>query len=499
MAMNGGMHASVRELERLFNDGSLGTLSDGQLLDRLVERREASAFEAIVERFGPLVLGVCRRVLRDHHDAEDAFQATFLVLARKAPSVMPREKLRNWLYGVAFHTAMKARAIRAKRRVRERRVSHPTESEAMPDERVEELLARLDREVTRLPEKYRMPIILCELEGKTHRQAAEQLGWPVGTVSGRLSRAKALLASRLSRGEIALTVGSLAVLLARDGVSACVPPELVHSTSRAASLATAGVVSARVAALTGEVLKTMLLKKLKVLTAMFLVALAVAAGGTSLAYRAQATEPPSQQTDSQIANEQSTPTELVKDEIPQPKSTEPAQADTEPAKNAEPVKDDEMKPSYVGSEAGSGGRQRTLQYGAYSFTALQSGKAVLAYNAATRDVKVFSLHATEEEQFCGVIPVAIKSTKHHLVAIDAKGNPVSRVAVFNLKLGKWTPLELDQPLKGHVSPISFGDQTVGYEVGDFFYLYNPKEDVWDRLDVRASADDKLERTAKKRR
>ncbi len=280
-------HAAIRELGTLFNEGAVGMLSDGQLLDRFVERREASAFEAIVERYGPLVWGVCRRVLRDHHDAEDAFQATFLVLARKAASVMPREKLGNWLYGVAFQTAMKARATRAKRRVRERPAREMTEPEAVPDEHVDEMLSRLDREVTRLPETYRMPIILCELEGKTHRQAAEQLGWPVGTVSGRLSRARALLARRMSRRDSPLTAGVLAVPLAHDAARAGVPANLVRPTAQAASLsmagkaATAGVVSARVAALTGEVLKTMVLNKLKLATAMLLVALALAAGGTS--------------------------------------------------------------------------------------------------------------------------------------------------------------------------------------------------------------------------
>ena len=263
------MRAASRELGTLFNEGVVGLLSDGQLLDRFVERREASTFETIVERYGPLVWGVCRRVLRDHHDAEDAFQATFLVLARKAASVLPREKLGNWLYGVAFQTAMKARATRAKRRVRERPAGEMTEPEAVPDERADELLSRLDREVARLPEKYRMPIILCELEGKTHRQAAEQLGWPVGTVSGRLSRARALLASRLSRPDTSFAVGALGVLLAHDVARAGVPPELVRCTAQAASLSTAGkavtagVVSAEVAALTGEVLKTMLLNKLK--------------------------------------------------------------------------------------------------------------------------------------------------------------------------------------------------------------------------------------------
>ena len=172
MVKNSGMHAAIRELGTLFNEGAVGMLSDGQLLDRFVERNDPSAFEAIVERYGPLVWGVCRRVLRHHHDAEDAFQATFQVFARRAASILLRDRLGNWLYGVAYQTAMKARATRVRRRARERPACEMTEPEAVTDEHAEELLSWLDREVARLPEKYRMPIILCELEGKTHRQAA---------------------------------------------------------------------------------------------------------------------------------------------------------------------------------------------------------------------------------------------------------------------------------------------------------------------------------------
>ena len=187
--------------------GVIGGLSDGQLLDRFVERREGAVFEAIVRRHGPMVWGVCRRVLRDHHDAEDAFQATFLVLARKAASVMPREKLGNWLYGVAYQTAMKARAMRAKRRGREGQVPDMPEPMAAPDDLRDELAESLDRELSRLPEKYRIPIVLCDLEGRTHKEAASQLGWPIGTVSSRLSRARSMLAKRLSRRGLSLSAG----------------------------------------------------------------------------------------------------------------------------------------------------------------------------------------------------------------------------------------------------------------------------------------------------
>jgi RNA polymerase sigma factor (sigma-70 family) len=241
----------VRDLQTLFDTGAMGAISDGQLLDRFVDQREGAIFEAIVHRHGPMVWGVCRRVLRDHHDAEDAFQTTFLVLARKAASVMPREKLGNWLYGVAYQTATKARAMRAKRRAREGQVLETPQAATAPDDLRDELVESLDRELSRLPEKYRVPIILCDLEGRTHREAASQLRWPIGTVSSRLSRARSMLARRLSRRGGSLAVGSLTVHLARESASACMPTNLIGSTARAASLFAAGGAARRVWSLTG--------------------------------------------------------------------------------------------------------------------------------------------------------------------------------------------------------------------------------------------------------
>jgi RNA polymerase sigma factor (sigma-70 family) len=290
-------NSAARDLQTLFEAGSLGGLSDGQLLDRFVARREGAVFEAILRRHGPMVLGVCLRVLRDHHDAEDACQASFLVLARKASTVMPREMLGNWLYGVAYQTAMKARSVRAKRRVRESQVPDMPEPVMVPHDLRDALSDCLDRELSRLPEKYRIPIVMCDLEGRGHKEAASRLGWPIGTVSSRLSRARTLLARRLSRQGVSLSAGSLAALLAQDMASASMPTQLIGSTVQAASLfaaggaVTAGVVSADVAALIGEVLKVMLLGKLKVATAVLLVASVVVVGGTGLTYRARATEP----------------------------------------------------------------------------------------------------------------------------------------------------------------------------------------------------------------
>ncbi len=285
--------AAIRDLRTLFGAGTLGVLSDGQLLDRFIARRDEPAFEALVLRHSPMVWGVCRRVLRNHHDAEDAFQATFLVLARKASSVLPREMVANWLYGVACQTALKARTVTARRHAREKQVMEMPEPEAVVHAERDELIPLLDQELSRLPDKYRMPIVLCDLEGKTHRDAAFQLGWPIGTLSGRLSRARGLLRkSRPERRGLILPAGSLAAILS-DRASAYVSAAVVSSTVRAAGLiatgraVTSGLVSARVVTLSEQVLKAMLLTRLKVLAAV----LAITAATAGLAFQTHGSEP----------------------------------------------------------------------------------------------------------------------------------------------------------------------------------------------------------------
>jgi RNA polymerase sigma factor (sigma-70 family) len=259
-------------------------LTDGQLLEGYVARGEEGAFEALVRRHGPMVLGVCRRILHHAHDAEDAFQATSLVLARKAASIVPRDAVGNWLYGVACRTAMKARGAAVRRRLRESQAPPQTPGER-DDPALQELLALLDEELRRLPDKYRTPVVLCALEGKTRKEAAQLLGWPEGTVSSRLAVARARLAARMSRRlGAALPGGALALVLAPGAASAGVPPPLVGVTVKAATAvaagkaAVAGVVSGQVAALTEGVLHAMMLSKLKV-AAGVLMGLAVLAAG----------------------------------------------------------------------------------------------------------------------------------------------------------------------------------------------------------------------------
>ena len=278
-------------LRRLLFRAPFDKESDGRLLDAFLARDEGAAFAELVRRHGPMVMGVCRRALRDWHDAEDAFQATFLVLARRAASVAPRDAVGPWLYGVAYRTALKARAMAARRREKERRAAAMTPARVEPEEDWSELLPLLDRELSRLPEKYRAAVVLCELEGRPRKEAARKLGVPEGTLSSRLATAKRLLARRLARHGPAPSDGALAAALARG---ANVPSPLLASTAKAASgyaagQAAAAVVSARVVALAEGVLKSMLLTKLAV--AVLTVFAVVVTGAAAFACRPAAAPP----------------------------------------------------------------------------------------------------------------------------------------------------------------------------------------------------------------
>jgi RNA polymerase sigma factor (sigma-70 family) len=271
-----------RQLRRaaLLSDG--GGMTDGQLLECYLTRQDEAAFEALVRRHGPMVLGVCRRVLGNPHDAEDAFQATFLVLTRKAPTIRPRDRVGNWLYGVAYRTALKARAMRARRWAKERQLIDAPGPEV--DASRQELHLLLDRALHRLPEKYREPLVLCDLEGKSRRQVAQQLGCPEGTVATRLAKARRMLAQRLAPYGLPVSVGSVAVLCAQDAASATVPVPLAISTVKAVTTFAVGqattpnLVSVRVAALTGAVLKGMFMSKVKMVGAFMFVVSVIGLG-----------------------------------------------------------------------------------------------------------------------------------------------------------------------------------------------------------------------------
>jgi RNA polymerase sigma factor (sigma-70 family) len=266
-------------------------LSDGQLLESFIVSRESAALEALVGRHGPMVWGVCRRILVNHHDAEDAFQAAFLVLVRKASSIRPRAMVGNWLYGVARQTALKARATTAKRRAREKQLPAGAEPIAAPADLSSDLSELLDDELTKLPDKYRSVLILCGLQGKSLKEAARRMDLPEGTVASRLARGRAMLAKRLVRHGLAVSGVSLAALQAHQSASAGVSTAALSSTIKAATAT--GVVSANVGALTKGVLKAMLLTKFMKTTAAALVILCVlGAGVIGLAGQKPKPQPP---------------------------------------------------------------------------------------------------------------------------------------------------------------------------------------------------------------
>jgi len=232
--------------------------SDGELLRRFLAQRDEAAFTLLVKRHGPMVLGVCNRILGNAADADDAFQAAFLVLVRKARSLASRSVVGDWLHGVARRTALKARAGAARRRTVEQTQARP---EGMPQEARNDWLPRLDEEIARLPQKYRLPIVLCDLEGKTRQAAARQLSWPEGTVAGRLARGRVLLTKRLLRGAL-VSSGVIAHGVAHGALHF----ELVQLTAKAAVALAAG--NARVSGaafiLAQGVLNTMFWNKVKI-------------------------------------------------------------------------------------------------------------------------------------------------------------------------------------------------------------------------------------------
>lgn len=282
----GRIHHALRYLHGLFGRDAPGARADRDLLEAFAGRRDEAAFAALVERHGPLVWGVCRRVLAHEQDAEDAFQATFLVLARKAGVVPWHQDVGNWLYAVALRVARRAKGRSERQRRRERAAVVP-EGLADPDPARRELAALIDEEVGRLPEKYRRPVVLCCLEGKTYAEAARLLGWPEGTTSARLSRARDLLRRRLTRRGLALA--ALPPVFVAPAGAAPAPSALTarHAVAFAAGRGAPGAGSD----LAQGVLQTMFRSKLQVVT-LTVLALAVVGTGAALVAREFADKPP---------------------------------------------------------------------------------------------------------------------------------------------------------------------------------------------------------------
>jgi RNA polymerase sigma factor (sigma-70 family) len=287
--------AALRQIDRLFTNGAVTGFSDAQLLERFVTDHDEVAFETLLARHGPMVLSVCRGILNDPNDAEDAFQATFLILVKKAGTFRGPVALAGWLYLVAHRVAIRANAAARRRRVHERQAAEMTGVTKATGPAVEdELLRALHEEIARLPEKYRLPILLCDLEGLSQGQAARQLNWSERTLRRRLAEARDRLKGRLARRGLTPDGAILSVMIVREA-RASLPMALNERTVRAAldvlnHTVTAGAVSNAAQSLTQEVLKIMMIQNLK-LFPVALLCVGLMAWGTSAAWVSGEDEP----------------------------------------------------------------------------------------------------------------------------------------------------------------------------------------------------------------
>ena len=285
----GPLRSVIRQLRRIVvAQGGARALSDAQLVEAFLHHRDETAVEMLVWRHGTMVLNLCRRILQDHHDAEDAFQATFLVFVRKAGSIGKGQSIGSWLYKTAVRVAYRLRTRLAKQPELCAAIELLHGYEPADDLIWRDLRSVLDEEIERLPEKYRAPIVLCYLQGHTNEEAAEILRCPKGTILSRLSRGRDQLKSRLTQRGLALSAGWLATHLSVNASSAAMPAALVDSTVKAANAfaaghAASGLVSSSVAALTQGVLRTMFISRLTKAAVVMMAIAALWLGASSVA------------------------------------------------------------------------------------------------------------------------------------------------------------------------------------------------------------------------
>ena len=478
----GPLGALAKDLELLAGSGTVAGLTDEELLRRFQARRDGAsaelAFGAIVARHGPMVLGVLRHVLREPSDVDDAFQATFLVLVRKAGSVRAVDSLAPWLYGVACRVARKAQSVAWKRARRETPGAVvETEAEAVtPPADDFDLRPVLYEELNRLPEKYRSPVVLCHLEGLTHEEAARRLGWPVGTLSGRLSRARDTLRTRLTRRGLGVPAATLAALLAPKHASA-VPPALFHLTVRAAStFAARGTVSATVLTLTRGVLTSMFMNKLK--TALFATTAVglTTAGAGYVAVRGQ--EPAS----AQAPPKAQPPAEYTKSAPAVPaaaEATRPAPFTPQPIPGF-PKTSERM-------QAAMAGRNTSVQRTTIPALRGPSIIAVTAPDGRTLNALSYKFEPGAKRVWQGYkIPEGVK---HWLplmggeVLTIAMNGEVSELAAFSPEReGAWKTQTLREPVEDEVVPI-VGPGVAVYQVGNDVYAFSAKASQWGVLNL----------------
>jgi RNA polymerase sigma factor (sigma-70 family) len=541
---------SSRHIHTLFSVGAVGGLTDRELLDMFALRRgEASelAFAAMVQRHGPMVYRVCRQVLENPHDADDAFQATFLILLRKAPSLTVSDSLGPWLHGVALRVASCARSARARRQTHERRAGEERKQYSA-DNRWDDLAIVLHEEIHRLPARFRTPAVLCWLEGFTTEAASRRLRCPQGTILSRLSRARERLRQRLARRGVTLAGGPLGAAFLMESGSATAADAVIESTIQTASDVLsqngAALVSTEVATLARKVLIAMLLTKVKMTTAVLVSIGTLMAGagvlarqetaptrkvqvrpdGPSSAPTTDPDNPPA--TSDRLASDFDAAAEQFlrqmpgtvavlgresnrdngklaahfRDQLNQVESairkarehlarvSGPDSARSSPAvklPRRPSVLREQSDDSESDEQPGADAHQPTLRAGNYVFTASPTGNKAIAYDPDTREVKAIELNATKEHPL-KISPITANAVR--IVALRLQGSKITRVAVFDLGSGRWLPMDLVEPASGDVQPAYVGHGGTAYDLGRHLYTFNSKSGTWDHLDIETISD-----------
>ncbi|SIO31081.1 RNA polymerase sigma factor, sigma-70 family [Singulisphaera sp. GP187] len=509
----------LKHLQTLYSVGAIGGLSDSELGERVVAGRDdtaEAAFTCLAERHGPMVLRVCRQMLHDRHEAEDAFQATFLVLASKAHAIRNQDSVAGWLHGVARRVALRSKADATRRRIKERQAAIVAAAHSPEDNQGQsESWPELHEEIARLPERYREPVVLCYLEGLTTEAAAQRLGCPQGTILSRLSRAKERLRRSLTRRGVAVPAGVLAAEWGSD-VALAVPAALLETTVRASlnftarQAAGAALASTTAVGLARGVLYAMTLSQWKTFGAATLACvLAMGSlrafaqfGGIGGTDEAPAVKPVADDRQAaltrSVAKIQTELDEANRRNAELQKQLQAIQAELKTLQaNPTPASTKEAKPNQAATATPIRLPAEGFGMNAHTGFALQGGSnqykhhtfknsvivvsplgdKIKIYNTRTNKTQSLQLSASKEFPL-EVIPIASPGAG----ALRLKGSNIIRIAASRSLDGKWITQDLREPVNGVVSPLG-GTDIVVYLLGRYAYGFSPKLQRWDVVEL----------------
>ncbi len=469
----------ARNLERLWSSGTVSGLSDAELVKRFTNSKGPAAeqaFEALLGRHGPMVLGVCRHILRRPQDVDDAFQATFLVLVRKARSIRVGESLGPWLYGVAYRTAIRARTQVARHHLEEMDDLEAAAADPARSAFAWEIRPMLHEELNRLPEKYRSPIVLCHLEGKSHEEAARMLDWPVGTLSGRLSRGRQLLKDRLQRRGLTVSAAMLSAHFPGETIQA-LPPRLVELTVELALGSGAGSTgSPTVLTLTQGVVNAMFLQSLKK-AALVLMSLAVVTG--TFGIRA-GWVPAIRGANEGVATQRQAETKPVAP--PVRSASLPAKtADLSlalPAPQALPAGSQRrpfVPPKNSPNMADSQDPIPVVRLGSIRMVESPDGKAFAAMSVEHGDGewRRYELPAGQTASW---------NAQGDVLTFFMRGETISEIAAYSALTDHWAIQRLLKPVKEGISPV-LGPDCALFQEGNNFYAFSAQKGAWGVLSL----------------